>query len=677
MIKRWVVMFAAAAAPVIACAQSAMLLGGGVFEDRPALALRSGFTGLEGVTVRLYRDHALIATTKTKKSGIYAFKADRAGEYQVAVDSRSIRSDAWAEQTFGPAGALCARPDGTTVTMTAEGPCYAGRSTKSDDPSSLATSEHVASVKLDQPLSNVDFAFSFDVVTNTDDGERIQGSLRQFLTNANAVPGPNRMRFVPLTRAPEQRDPTMGTPEHWWTVTFGSPLPELRDQDTLIDGVARNFMSAASVANVNPGRVGDSTTIQPEDLKADRLQKPELELVVTGSEGLACASRCGMRDFAIHGAPVSIAVRADARLEHVMIGAAPDAAPAAARGTVGLQIEEGFTVAENVLVTAQSNIGVAVGPKGRLEARHLDVSRCGEATSGGGIVLLSNGSEIHNSIVTANPGAGIVVGQPDGRIAVSGNIIDGTTISGNQAGIVLSPRSAQNTVTRNDIMWNRLGGVTVAPFDETTAPRENRLSANRYDENGLRPIVLNLTAEPNSLARAGTCDRVANAAQNGISAPLIQSAAITGDEAAPRVTIRGKACPGQVVEIYQSFVTSSVREKTVEAPRIRPKDADVETVTNQQRELALPSIGEFNYLGAANTAADGTFEATFPFPIVKEQRSATLDTERATDVWAHDVLRGSISTERAFSAIAIDTAGNTSEMSVRRRVEKRVATTER
>jgi hypothetical protein len=82
----------------------------------------------------------------------------------------------------------------------------------------------------------------------------------------------------------------------------------------------------------------------------------------------------------------------------------------------------------------------------------------------------------------------------------------------------------------------------------------------------------------------------------------------------------------------------------------------------------LPSIGEFNYLGSANTAADGTFEATFPLPLVHE-----IDIESQTDeedhVWASEVLRGSRPEDRAFSAIAIDATGNTSEMSVRRRVD--------
>jgi uncharacterized protein DUF1565 len=685
MLKRWVVVFAAAAAPMLAHAQGALMLGGGVYEDRPSLALRTDLVlPLGGVTVKLYRDggdhapsadDALVASTKTKANGLYTFRADR-GDYWVVVDSKSIHAGAWPEQTFGPAGALCARPDGTTVTIQSEGPCFGGRTAASDDAASIATSEHIATVKLDGPLSNVDFAFSFDAVTSAADGDGIQGSFRQFLVNANNVPGPNRMRFVPLTPAPEQRDPIMGTPQRWWMITFNTPLPELKDQDTLIDGVARNYLSPASATNDHPGRVGDSPTIEPEDQAADRLQKPELELVVSGAEGIVCTSRCAMRDFAVRGATSTLVLRADARVEHVLIGASPDALPAAQRSNVGMQIENGLTIAHLVLVTAQSNVGIAVGPNGRFEGDHLDVSRCGTPTSGGGLALLSNGSEIHSSVFNENSGAGIVIGQPDGSRPVSGNVIDGTTISSNQAGVVLSPGVTRNSVTRNDIMWNRLGGVTVAPFQDKSAPRENRLSANRYDENGLRPIVLNLNTEPNTLARASaSCDHIASAANLGISAPVITSAKVEGDENSVnnRVTIRGRACPGEIVELYQSFVTSSVREKVAEMPRIRGVKTEAETITTQERNISLPSIGEFNYIGSANTASDGTFEATFPFNIVKRTEAKGEDVDRQTDIWAHDVLRAATPTERAFSAVAIDAAGNTSEMSVRRQVEKQVA----
>jgi parallel beta-helix repeat protein len=288
--------------------------------------------------------------------------------------------------------------------------------------------------------------------------------------------------------------------------------------------------------------------------------------------------------------------------------------------------------------------------------------------------LLSNGSSVRMSNISANPGAGIVIGQPDGTRAANGNTIDGSTISSNQAGIVLSPGASRNVITRNDIMWNRLGGVTVAPFRQETIPRENRLTANRYDENGVRPIVLNLAAtDPNSLARAaGTCERIPNAANNGISPPIISSAQLIGDGGEHRVVIRGRACPGEVVEIYQSYVTAAVREKVLDMPRIRgERTQDRESMSTDRRQLALPSIGEFNYFGTTTTAGDGTFEATFPFHVVVSMaRGEITDLETEGDLWARDILRGADATERAFSAVAIDAAGNTSEMSVRRQVDR-------
>ena len=67
-------------------------------------------------------------------------------------------------------------------------------------------------------------------------------------------------------------------------------------------------------------------------------------------------------------------------------------------------------------------------------------------------------------------------------------------------------------------------------------------------------------------------------------------------------------------------------------------------------------------------AADGTFEATFPLPVVKSTDDPSRSLEE-TNIWASDILRGASPSDRAFSAIAIDAAGNTSEMSVRRQVD--------
>lgn len=659
-----------------AAAQGQLTISGSVYEDRPALALRQHFTPVSGVTVKLYRDggdrmptadDTAAGSATTTAAGLYTFRVERAGDYWVAVDSRTVRGpNAWPEQTFGPSGALCGTPDGGARASYFEGPCFGGRTIGSDDASALATSEHVAGVTLREGTADVDFAFSFDVVTSAADGERVQGSLRQYLLNANAIDGPNRMRFVPLQRAPEQRETIMGVAPRWWSIALTSPLPAVSDDDTILDGTAFSPLSPASIVNVHPGRLGEPATIRPEERQTARQEKPELELIVTGEAGLVCTATCAVRALAIHGAPTSIHLRAPARIEHVMIGSAPDG-EAASGGATGIRIDGGVTIARFVYVTTQSTAGVYVGGEARIDADRLEVTRCGSTQTGGGIILLSDGSVVRSSFIAANAGAGIVLGATDGSRPANGNAIDGCTISSNAAGVLLSPGSSRNVITRNDIMWNRLGGVTVAPY-QATAPRENRVSANRFDENGLRPIVLDVgAADPDALMTpVENCNRTAATPNGGIAPPRIAGVRVENE----RVVIRGRACPGEIVELYQSFVTSGVRkEKAQDLPRIRPEENERESMTTRSRELSLPSIGEFNYLGATNTGADGTFEASFPFPAltISDRSRAGIDEE--SEIWAHEVLPGAKPEERAFSAIAIDTAGNTSEMSVRRKVD--------
>jgi hypothetical protein len=680
LLRRAVVTGVAVVCALSAGAQSGRLaIAGGVYEDRMVLAVRPHFIGAEGVTVKLHRDDGdrapsagdvQIATTKTNRGGAYAFRVDQAGDYWVSVDSRSFRADAWPEQTFGPPGSLCAHPDGTTRSTWYEGACFGGRTARgADDPASLTTSEHLALVTLrDQPTS-VDFAFSYDAVINTADGDNLQGTLRQYFTNANAVPGPNRMRFVPLERAAEQRETNYGVAPRWWTVTLAAPLPEIGDDDTVVDGTAYNYLSPASAADVHPGRFGEPPTLVSGERQISRLRKPELEIVATGPAGIVCNATCGLRGFALRGTPSGIVTRADARIEHLLVGTAPDGMPGTG-GVVGLQVERGTTVARHLLVSSQSSMGISVAKEGRLDGERLEVTRSGEPLAGAGVVLLSNGSSIRSSSILANLGAGIVLGSTDGKAPAMGNTIDGNTISANQAGVILAPGSTRNVVTRNDIMWNRIGGVTVTPF-QNAPPVENRISANRFDENGLRPIILDLQRQDPNMLHPGaeTCGTITNAANRGIPAPRVTYVRVVEEGGSVRAILRGRACPGQIVELYQSYVTSGVREMDSPVmPEVRGEETGRETLTSQDRTFTLPSIGEFNYLGATNTTPEGTFEAVFPLPVFTRAPDRVLE-EEEVDVWATEVLQEAALQDRAFSAIAIDAAGNTSEMSVRRKAD--------
>ena len=671
MMRTILMSLGAALIPLCALGQS---ISGGVYEDAPALALPQNFTPAAGVSVAAYSDGgALRARTETDAAGRYRFDVPP-GSYWIAVDAKSFRrgTATLPEQSYGPAGAVCAQPDGGTRSNFFAGACVAGRTLDgADDASSLDASEHVAKVDVNGDVRGVDFAFSFNLVTTLRDA-RAQGSLRQFVENANVLPGGNRMRFVPVRLAPAQRETSYGAPPRWWSIALGSPLPELTDPDTTIDGTPYSFVSPDTPLNPNPGRIDEPATIKPDD-RFGRQERPDLELITSGETGILCAAPCSVRALAIHGSPISLVLRADARLEHVLVGARADGTDLQRRGSVGIQIERGTTIVRDVSVTEQSRAGIATATaEAKLDAERLDVRRCGEAETGGGIILFSDGSIVRGSQIMENRGSGVIIGSADGKLPAQANIIDSSTISSNWAGVLLSPAASRNAITRNAIMWNRVGGVVLAPYQAAT-PQENRVSANRYNENGNRPIVLDLTAPANVLANAKqTCARNAGAPNRGMTAPEIGSVRLVrSDGGVARVLITGRACPGEVVELYQSFVTSSIREAAREQSRvIRNEETEArETLTTEGRQLGLPSIGEFNYVGATSTGPDGVFEAAFPIALREDDRDRADDDDEDVSIWADEVLRQSDVTDRAFSAIAIDAAGNTSEMSVRRAID--------
>ena len=83
-----------------------------------------------------------------------------------------------------------------------------------------------------------------------DDGSAartVQGSLRQFLKNANAITGANAMRFVPAVPA------NAGA---WWQVAVSEDLPDVLDSNTTLDGSAYSLSDGTSLRDENPGWLG-------------------------------------------------------------------------------------------------------------------------------------------------------------------------------------------------------------------------------------------------------------------------------------------------------------------------------------------------------------------------------------------------------------------------------------
>ncbi len=241
-------------------------LSGRVFED--VNGDHQIMTPSSNVLVKLYKDNGdgiindsdtLVESKHTDSNGSYDFDVSDSGVYFVAVDSKSITpyagfnsgyniNSVWAEQTYAPKGGLCADGSGGTSQRSSKGSCYGGRrGTLNDDFSTIGKIEHVAKVEVtDSNVSDLDFGFSFNVVTNINDSSNLQGSFRQFIKNANAIKGANHMRFVPSV---------LKNASKWWSVKLNSSLPLIEDDKTVIDGEAYDLSDGVTVRNDNSGYI--------------------------------------------------------------------------------------------------------------------------------------------------------------------------------------------------------------------------------------------------------------------------------------------------------------------------------------------------------------------------------------------------------------------------------------
>ncbi len=243
-------------------------ISGTIYED--VLGDHQNMQPVDNAKVKLFQDNGngyldsqdtFITFKKTANGGKYNFSIQNSGTYFVSVVANTISpssgfnsgytiDDVWAEQTYAPKGGFCADGSGGTYTRTDAGSCYGGnRGTLSDDYSNFGKIEHVAKVEItDQNVTDVNFGFSFNVVTNINDSSNLQGSFRQFIKNANAISGANHMRFVPSV--------AKNASSSWWSVFLNSSLPTIKDNYTIIDGTAYSLNDGTTVRDDNSGSIG-------------------------------------------------------------------------------------------------------------------------------------------------------------------------------------------------------------------------------------------------------------------------------------------------------------------------------------------------------------------------------------------------------------------------------------
>ncbi|NNL14909.1 MAG: cadherin-like domain-containing protein, partial [Acidimicrobiia bacterium] len=538
-------------------------ISGVVFEDIVGDVLNDGVIGdalnpgVAGVTVRLYRDtnangmpdgaDTLVSSQVTPVGGAYSFIGLAPATYYVAVDSTTLGAPAWAEQTFGPAGAW----DGSGFSGGA-GPFYGGAGpTASDVPVSLATAEHVArAVVAGGSVANVDFGFSFNVVVNVEDAG--QGSLRQFLANANAVGGANAMYFVPAVPT----NATDGGGNDWWSILVDAQLPTVTGDSTTIDGTAHDATDGATVldsnaaslgAAVNPGLDGGYTTptLDPEfEIIGDRTGTPV-------RDGLDIrADNVTVRDLAIYGFgdPDAI-VDADLHfwsalngvVEQSVVGgrAGSGVAPPAAERT----FEAGIAAFTSSTVTVRDSI-IQFTDEGLRSATSSALTVTGNEIAGNSFTGISVGNTAAAALIEGNHLSG---NGSFGSIWLSEPAtVRDNTVQNSSVGLFISSADVSGSlVTRNVFTGNSGDGIYLT----SSSVNQVHITENHFGGNGGQAIDLRPVGISPNTGVAPACGYEVGAASNdGIDFPVIVSAVDTG----PSTTVTGVACANARIEVYRA-----------------------------------------------------------------------------------------------------------------------------
>ena len=158
--------------------------GGGAGRDY----VSSGGVGLAGATVELYDSGGtLVDTQTTNANGIYVFAGMIDGDYSVRVVNETVRSS----RGGGTGCSSCLpvqtfRSDYAASTVIPDPNQVGGTDPTATDPGTgiLAGAQSVGAVTIiSEGAAGIDFGFNFNTIVNTNDTG--QGSLAQFITNAN------------------------------------------------------------------------------------------------------------------------------------------------------------------------------------------------------------------------------------------------------------------------------------------------------------------------------------------------------------------------------------------------------------------------------------------------------------------------------------------------------------
>ncbi|MFN0151655.1 MAG: LamG-like jellyroll fold domain-containing protein [bacterium] len=504
--------------------QSTPAISGTVFEDvnygggsGRTLAASSG-SARSGARVELFDGAGAYSTfATTDGSGNYTFTALAPGNYTVRVVTSSVTSS----RTGYVAGLLPVmtyRTDassGTAASVTdyvgGHDPATAdagnaasgwilntGTAVFSGSGSGKAHAFAPATVGASD-ATGVDFGWNFDTIVNKNDTGH--GSLRQFITNANALGGEASLAQAGLTAARETSifmitdgnahaglraglasQLTSGVA----VITLASVLPTLAGASTYLDATTQT----ANVGDTNAGTVGTGGTVGVDAVALPTYPRPEVAIDAGNANGIpidGAASNILVKGFAIYNGASAISITGGAGttnvIRNVLAGTLADGTnPGGAnRNTAhGIQVSTAATYTVDQCFVAYNGQSGILGTANSSSVTATYNELVGNGWNSGshdaldidginGVIQYNLSHENTTSSGMPSPGGGdgLEIGSTTLN-ASQNNLVENNTFWGNvTAGATLRKGARGNTVRKNRFYSNPVG-IIVATEGSTT-----------------------------------------------------------------------------------------------------------------------------------------------------------------------------------------------------------------
>lgn len=525
--------------------------GGGAGRPRSA----SGTAVRSGARVELYdANGAYVGFTTTNASGQYSFAPSTLGDYTVRVVSGTVTSSRpGAVGTLVPVQTY----NGTTTRVGGEAPSRvdAGAnitnatlaSLTNNTTNTIAQSQADVTVAVGSSAVGADFGFNFNTIVNTNDAG--QGSLRQFLTNANTLGNaglaqvgqtagveasifmiPDGNAHAGLLAAANGGPASLLNANGVAVITPVTALPALNNANganTSIDGTTQT----TNINNSNTGTLGAGGNVGTAGTALGTVNQPEVQIV--GSTGIAIGLEVGaaatgtnIEGIAIYGfgnnanndnnANIKVAANNTTVTGNVIGGSATNFSTAQTSNSSNVRITAGTGVQiTNNLIGYANGVGVRVSGGSTITISGNEIIGNGRSNNLDGVNIAGASVTLTNNYIGGHAGNGVELASGGNNAVISGNTITnnglGTAAS---SGIRLAATGA--TISTNVINANY--GAGIRGLNGST---NNTFSRNSIYDNG----NVNNTANDGPSGQIGidllSSDETSNPNQNNGVTPYV------------------------------------------------------------------------------------------------------------------------------------------------------------